>query len=732
MRLTMLLSCALLALHLPAFADPADLDILLQDVQELQAPGAIPGPVVAFGEQSFAIVPGKYQSARAPMIAGTRFGEGRAIIVGHGGLVDGVDKAPDNAAMVRNEIRWLSGGKHGARVGLHGSQKIAPVLEADGFQVRELGDRDVVGALGELDVLVTSGHAWTKASDGPTIAAMQGFVKRGGGLLVSACAWGWQQLNPGHDILTEFAGNRIALPLGLAFTDQMVRNTGKQGWVVDRQNLDRLQAPQALAMLDTKPDKAAMAEIGGTLTLAARSLPEDEPTLMAQLVKLADSVGEAAVPGPKHPIPESDGMARLAITIETQRLQRMPAEQVQAHPSASFYPGAVPADAPRVTRDVSVDLSVPAWHSTGLYAAPGEVITITVPDTAAKNKVAVRIGCHTDQLWHLDKWKRMPQISFETALTTGENKVANAFGGLVYLTVPNGKSGTFNASIAGAVPAPLFVLGQTDPQAWRDTIRKLPGPWAELACDKVIIAVPSANIRDLDDPVALMEFWTKVLDADADLAQIPHERKRPERYVPDEQISAGYMHSGYPIMTWMDAAPRFVNLEQLMAKGDWGMFHEMGHNHQQGTWTFGGTTEVTCNLFSVYVLEKVCGLTGPEAKRVYDDKVTKRMTDYFAAGSPFDKWKGDPFLALRMYMDLRMEFGWEPFQAVFKQYREAPKDQLPKNDDEKRDQWMVRMSRQVGRNLGPYFQQWGVPTSDAARKSIEGLPGWMPEDYPKG
>ncbi len=703
MRVTLIPICALLLVHLPLCATPADLDVLLANVGELTAPGAIPGPVVAYGPESFAILPGKYQSG--------------------------------NAAMVRNEARWLSNGKRDARVGLHGASQIKGVLAADGFQVRELKDHEVVAALAELDVLFTSGHSWTKPEDGAAIAALQGFVERGGGLLISACAWGWQQLNPGKDILTEFAGNRLALPLGLAFTDQMVGPTGPQGWVADRQGLERLEAQPALARLLNRtapPSQEEMAELGGTLSLAARSLPPDDTILMSRLTQLAASAGASAVPGPKRPIPDSDGLARLAITIETQRTRRLPADEVKADPSASFFPGAVPTDAERVSQAIELDLTVPGWHSTGLYAAPGEVITVNVPTASAKQKLGLRIGCHTDKLWHLDKWKRKPEISFETALKGGENRVANPFGGLVYVTVPSSQQGTATVAIAGAVRAPLYVHGQTSPAAWRDTIRNYPGPWAELATDKVILSVPSANIRNLDDPAALMEFWIKVLDADADLAMIPRERQRPERYVPDEQISAGYMHSGYPIMTWMDAAPRFVDLASLQTKGDWGMFHEMGHNHQSGHWTFNGTTEVTCNLFSIYVLEKVCGLTGSEAKRVYDDKVTKRMLEYFAAGAPFETWKSDPFLALRMYMDLRMAFGWEPFQTVFKQYREAGKDELPNNDDEKRDQWLVRMSRQVGRNLGPFFQQWGVPTSEAARQSIADLPGWMPEDYPAG
>jgi hypothetical protein len=45
---------------------------------------------------------------------------------------------------------------------------------------------------------------------------------------------------------------------------------------------------------------------------------------------------------------------------------------------------------------------------------------------------------------------------------------------------------------------------------------------------------------------------------------------------------------------------------------------------------------------------------------------------------------------------------------------------------------MVRFSRHVGRDLGPFFEAWGVPTSEEARQSIADLPGWMPEGFPPG
>jgi hypothetical protein len=183
-------------------------------------------------------------------------------------------------------------------------------------------------------------------------------------------------------------------------------------------------------------------------------------------------------------------------------------------------------------------------------------------------------------------------------------------------------------------------------------------------------------------------------------------------------------------MTHLDAAESMASKERLLT-GTWGLFHEMGHNHQSGDWTFAGTGEVTCNLFSLYVCETVCRLKGPGhpavSMGVARDETFRK---YAATGPDFKKWQADPFMALTMYVQLREGFGWDAYRKVFDEYRKLPEAERPKNDDEKRDQWMVRFSRTVNRNLGTFFQAWGVPTSESARKSIAGLPAWMPEGFP--
>ena len=82
------------------------------------------------------------------------------------------------------------------------------------------------------------------------------------------------------------------------------------------------------------------------------------------------------------------------------------------------------------------------------------------------------------------------------------------------------------------------------------------------------------------------------------------------------------------------------------------------------------------------------------------EAVARRMKAYLDHGAKFEAWQEDPFLALILYNQLREGFGWEPYKKVFAEYRALAPSQRPKNDDEKRDQWMVRFSRAVGKIWG--------------------------------
>ena len=155
-------------------------------------------------------------------------------------------------------------------------------------------------------------------------------------------------------------------------------------------------------------------------------------------------------------------------------------------------------------------------------------MTVSCPG-GEKSGLRVRIGCHQDDLWALAEWKRAPAIDRSWAIDAPTIRVANAFGGPVYIEAPEGLKAGVRVTIAGVVEAPLFVLGATTDEAWKE-IRERPAPWAELVCERVALSVPTSVARRIDNPTAIMEHWVKVMDAVADLAGRPRERKRPERF----------------------------------------------------------------------------------------------------------------------------------------------------------------------------------------------------------
>jgi hypothetical protein len=683
-----------IALLLTATAAAGDLDELLEGVRNIGVPG-VPGTLSVFGDKAFPVLCADTASSPAPVVAAARIGRGRVVVFAHNGYFSkAMLRQADTGRLLRNAFTWVARSKKKLGVARNAALR--------GF----LGAEDAGGDLKRFDAV----YLPIADLDDGEVEALRKFVRKGGGLVSGFPGWGWQQLNPGKDLATQNAGNRLLAPAGIVFGRGFTKVPPNRLLAVRRAS-PLTHAIDALDALKDKPSALAV----DTLSRCVAELPPDDRLLLPRLKRLLER-GEAPVPSAKKPIGAEVGKVLLAMQLRRDR--GLAPERVRAHPAAAIFPGAVPKRARRVTRAIEIDARTPGWHGTGLYAPPGEVVTITTDARAPR----IRIGAHKDTLWNKKKWRCAPEITREFAVTGPITKVASAFGGLIYIDARKGRGpSAARYRITGAVEAPLFVLGATGLEEWRETIRHHPAPWAELATSKVILTLPSRVVRGLDDPGALMRFWDRVLDACADLAARPRERERPERYVTDEQISAGYMHAGYPIMTHLDAAERFVDLDKLSSKGDWGMFHEMGHNHQSGAWTFSGTGEVTCNLFTIYVLETVCKSTA--GHRNISDGFTREQIGAYEKDC--ETWKRKPFLALIMYRQLKDEFGWDAYKQVFAEYREQ--DVRPMNDASKRDEWMVRFSNAVGRNLGPFFEWWGVPTSAKARKSIEHLPAWMPE-----
>ena len=144
----------------------------------------------------------------------------------------------------------------------------------------------------------------------------------------------------------------------------------------------------------------------------------------------------------------------------------------------------------------------------------------------------------------------------------------------------------------------------------------------------------------------------------------------------------------------------------------------VGHCQQSPDWTFEGTGELTLNLFTPYVLERLCGIVGTSDAWTDRDRSKDELTalddiDDPSSGSGDEprSWPGHE----RAHAG-GIRLGGLP-ESV-RGFRALPDAERPKYDDEERDRWLVRFLRQAGCNPGPFLETWGVSASQAARDSI--------------
>lgn len=414
-----------------------------------------------------------------------------------------------------------------------------------------------------------------------------------------------------------------------------------------------------------------------------------------------------------------------------------------ADPSADVFPGSVPGGAARVTAaPITLDTSrighgynggSGRWESTGLYAAPGETVTLTVSSTAKDPALVVRVGAHTDTLYNKDV-SRAPRISYTQALKVGSNQISSPFGGLIYLVPQQNGSLSSTITISGAVQAPHFRLGRDSDATWQSTIRNYGAPWGEFEGSRVVLAMPAAVMRNTAQPNKDMKKWDSMValydkfTGRASSYPAPHTANAwPWRYTPDIQISAGYMHSGYPIMTYTDVPPTWMqDAAVLPYPGGWGEWHELGHNNQLGEITWSGNGEVTVNLHSLNV-QSANGST----ERLVSGGVYDKAWTYLAKPSRDYVAEGDVFTKLVYFWQFQLAYKSKAFWPnVHRAYREIAagtiadtrlKGLATSSDADKMNSFAVVASVVSGNNLLGHFDAWGVPVNSQTRSTIAGF-----------
>ena len=715
----------------------SDWAMITNGVSSVDYGSSWPSLILPFGQWSFPILSDWDQR---PIASAAYAGQGRVVGYGHESFV--ARTSGSEMTLSINAMKWACDGV--GTIGLWNDfNHFEDELVAEGFTVLTSVTPD---QLAGLDCYV--GEFWNGWSDAQNLK-IETFLTSGHGLILGGHSWYWSYSN--SDVAHNYPGNKIAPTTGLFVSSHSGSVQVSLGSAPER--IQRtIPAITALQNHFTTGPLIATSDaptVEKTISRSTAMLTLDFTNFWSPLREMVNNTGWTQISDNNEYDLDADAIDDVLLAIEEGLYLRLPANELVAHPSSADFPGAVPANAPRITSNVTVNgdyIGLPSGFGysgarshgmmgTGLYAAAGEVINITVPSSIVDQNVRIQIGAHSDSLWNKDKLDRHPKVHRIWVIDSTTMQVGNTFGGLIYITFPPDSTfGMTNITIENAVQSPRFIAGETTSQQWNTTQRNLPAPWAEIEGEFFILTVPSSQIRNLGNTVELMNWWDTALQMEHNLSGYS-PWTRVERAVFDIQISAGWMHSGYPFMAHTASVANVVNLSHMSTQGDWGMFHELGHNHQWMAATLPGNTETTCNLFSAYIMTELVGVDlGAGHGAMSNSSRETRTETYFNAGSQISQWS--VWTALETHMMIQEQFGWQVYTSAFSQYYNASLSH-PSNDAQEYNSWAARISNETGMNLIPFLRAWGLPINDATFATVDHLPVWNSDplrgwvhDYP--
>jgi hypothetical protein len=714
-----------LALPRLVLADPAsDYSALTRNVRGIPM-GGTAGGVAVIGRMAFPVaVSGEQRVTVAAGRHGDNAAGGAIVCFGHTSLSD--PKAAERAVFLKNVIHWAGGG-NAARLACGPGINPGPWKKVVS-QSASIATPITRDKLPDADVLLVSLHDNNLPA---SMEALHQFAASGKGVLFTGTPWAAKK-----EVVE--AVNGFLESAGLAFHGEyssdksfpVSANPPSPYWsalnaieVLKHEHTGKTKLDPKTRQIATRAVEEGLAVRPGSLGLADevaalnREVGWIQPTKARPLVK------------------ERRPVEAMLAQYQANLLDTLPADQVPAHPAAADWPGPVPAGSPTIIRELTTRASAPSdkfinsgrrgiRRNTGVYAVPGRVLTITIPDRAKEAGLVAQIGVHVDKTFHLKKWNRFPKIAREWPLRETTTQVACAFGGLVIIGVPPGcVLGDIKIRIEGGVQAPAFVLGRTTEAEWNADLKNAPGAWGYIESRDFCSYLPRSVLAKVSDPERVARYWQSVMETADKHLGYGDWRKRGEGGYTDRDISAGYGHAGYPVV--MAYGDRDALAKGGPDQGDWGFLHEIGHTFQDsfdGNYTIATHAEVDVNLVPGIVKMLIHDVTciDNRAHSTFDAKPRLAAVKLFQAAPPaeqtWDRACKSP-AAYDFYFTLAECFGWELYGRAFGRlmsflkYPEGEPQLMAldqKSPNNKRDRFFLLFCQESGHNLLPHFQKYGL------------------------
>ena len=460
-------------------------------------------------------------------------------------------------------------------------------------------------------------------------------------------------------------------------------------------------------------------------------------------------------PTPAAPV---SGTWRLRLLNEENTcLQLLPAAQTPKFRTADAVYGAITPDIPRVREWVCVEAqSAVPWQqpystarirkrqATGLYAPPGEVVTVRFPSEVVGKGLQVFVG-NNPGLVDYSSAKELPNNIRYFAVNSAELPVANAMGGAVFVQVPDHWTlGSFSVEVLGAVRHPYFRLGRHTNAQWMSEIRSRVPNCLIIEGDRSYNMLGAEFARNIDDIETVARFW------EDSMVWFHWQRgweRSPFKPLPFPVEQYATLSTVWGFNSGITANFSYGNWDSLIATNNlWtgynGYHHESGHSHEQEfyatagarPWYPSGDSETYANVLPFAPIVHM-GVNGPKVSDGHDTIPMWRRQAFSSAWSQL-VWDGTGYdwaTTQGVYTDnggrmgfwaiMGHEFNWRFFRemTLAGQTNTLSMTQVEGND------WRLKfLSQYFQHDLSAYFAFLGVTNSAAGIAAVAGLPVWKP------
>ncbi|MFF0399928.1 M60 family metallopeptidase [Streptomyces sp. NPDC005248] len=364
------------------------------------------------------------------------------------------------------------------------------------------------------------------------------------------------------------------------------------------------------------------------------------------------------------------------------------------------------------------------FQPTGLYVPAGAALSFTVQPHDGL----------LPTLW-IGTWDYYGEVTEPRSypLTAGANTVTDPHGGPAYLSLAGSGERAGVVFRSGAVPMPVFTLGCTseaDYQHQLDTVTS--SPYVELHAPHTIMTLTrdGALLYRGEDHAALLELVETIIDSHARISGLDgtrpvHRRKAgPYHFTEVSKVPTGvgayatHGYNGFP-RAYLDRA---TTVEGLRTRG-WGLYHELGHLHQQMAYKPGGLTEVTVNIYSLAAqrtLRQPSNLLTVDATTglTYFQSAQRK---FGTAGLTYEKSFGayEKLVPLRQ---LELAFGDDFWPRLHKLVREENPQSDYTETDKRYRALATYSSRVAGYDLTDFYvNTWAFPIDATGRAELAAL-----------